>query len=82
MLTVTYFRYNENRKTMENLSPKYIKDDFPGINMTVNAAVFKDGAYPWVVWPSLPVGFCEIAIDIFSILSVSAVQNKSCLTVR
>lgn len=31
---------------MENLSPKYIKDDFPGINMTVNAAVFKDGAYP------------------------------------
>lgn len=28
---------------MENLFPKYIKDDFPGINMTVNAAVFKDG---------------------------------------
>ncbi|XP_041920617.1 collagenase 3 isoform X1 [Alosa sapidissima] len=38
-----YWKYNENRKTMEKLFPRPIKDDFPGINMSVNAAVYKDG---------------------------------------
>ncbi|KAL2096443.1 hypothetical protein ACEWY4_008591 [Coilia grayii] len=38
-----YWKYNENRKAMEKLSPRPIKDDFPGINMTLSAAVYKDG---------------------------------------
>ncbi|XP_029302141.1 matrix metalloproteinase-20 [Cottoperca gobio] len=38
-----YWSYNENRRVMDFGYPKYISEDFPGVNTTINAAVHKDG---------------------------------------
>ncbi|XP_077467480.1 uncharacterized protein LOC144083466 [Stigmatopora argus] len=37
-----YWSYNENRRVMDFGYPKYISEDFPGINSTINAAVHKE----------------------------------------
>ncbi|XP_013875395.1 matrilysin [Austrofundulus limnaeus] len=36
-----YWSYNENRKVMDFGYPKYIREDFPGVNATINAAFYK-----------------------------------------
>lgn len=41
--TVFSFSYNENRRVMDFGYPKYISEDFPGVNATINAALYKDG---------------------------------------
>lgn len=38
-----FLSYNENRRVMDFGYPKYISEDFPGVNTTINAAVHKDG---------------------------------------
>ncbi|XP_032368218.1 matrix metalloproteinase-20 [Etheostoma spectabile] len=38
-----YWSYNENRRVMDFGYPKYISEDFPGVNTTINAAVHKEG---------------------------------------
>uniref|UniRef100_A0A8C2ZJI2 Matrix metallopeptidase 20b (enamelysin) n=1 Tax=Cyclopterus lumpus TaxID=8103 RepID=A0A8C2ZJI2_CYCLU len=38
-----YWSYNENRRVMDFGYPKYISEDFPGVNATINAAVYKEG---------------------------------------
>ncbi|XP_036973551.1 matrix metalloproteinase-20 [Acanthopagrus latus] len=38
-----YWSYNENRRVMDFGYPKYISEDFPGVNATINAALYKDG---------------------------------------
>lgn len=38
-----FLSYNENRRVMDFGYPKYISEDFPGINSTINAAVYKEG---------------------------------------
>ncbi|XP_073338987.1 matrix metalloproteinase-20-like [Pagrus major] len=38
-----YWSYNENRRVMDFGYPKYISEDFPGVNTTINAALYKDG---------------------------------------
>lgn len=40
---ICHFSYNENRRIMDNGYPKYISDDFPGLNTTINAAIHKEG---------------------------------------
>ncbi|KAJ3591132.1 hypothetical protein NHX12_009079 [Muraenolepis orangiensis] len=37
-----YWSYNENRRIMDNGYPKYISDDFPGLNATIHAAIHKE----------------------------------------
>ncbi|XP_017275512.1 matrilysin [Kryptolebias marmoratus] len=37
-----YWSYNENRKVMDFGYPKYISEDFPGVNATINAAFSKE----------------------------------------
>lgn len=37
------FSYNENRRVMDFGYPKYISEDFPGVNTTINAAFHKEG---------------------------------------
>lgn len=37
------FRYNENQKALEESSPRFISDDFPGIESPISAAVYKHG---------------------------------------
>lgn len=38
-----FLSYNENRRVMDFGYPKYISENFPGINSTINAAVYKEG---------------------------------------
>ncbi|XP_071061274.1 uncharacterized protein [Pseudochaenichthys georgianus] len=38
-----YWSYNENRRVMDFGYPKYISEDFPGVNTTIDAAVYKEG---------------------------------------
>ncbi|KAG5836800.1 hypothetical protein ANANG_G00232450 [Anguilla anguilla] len=38
-----YWSYDENRRTMEDSSPRKTSDDFPGIKTPVDAAVYRDG---------------------------------------
>ncbi|CAL8360900.1 unnamed protein product [Merluccius merluccius] len=38
-----YWSYNENRRVMDNGYPKFISEDFPGLNTTINAAIHKEG---------------------------------------
>ncbi|KAJ8414647.1 hypothetical protein AAFF_G00038490 [Aldrovandia affinis] len=38
-----YWRYNENRRAMEDSYPRNTSKDFPGIKIPVDAAVYKDG---------------------------------------
>ncbi|XP_054649941.1 matrilysin-like isoform X2 [Dunckerocampus dactyliophorus] len=39
-----YWSYNENRKVMDFGYPKYIIEDFPGLNTTINAAFYHEGS--------------------------------------
>ncbi|XP_029963521.1 matrix metalloproteinase-20 [Salarias fasciatus] len=48
-----YWSYNENRKVMDFGYPKYISEDFPGINTTVNAAFHKEGFIYFFVGPQV-----------------------------
>lgn len=41
-LLCVVFSYSENRKVMDFGYPKYISEDFPGVNATINAAFYKD----------------------------------------
>ncbi|XP_036392414.1 matrix metalloproteinase-20 [Megalops cyprinoides] len=38
-----YWSYDENRRAMEDSSPRSISDDFPGISPPVSAAAYRDG---------------------------------------
>ena len=33
--------------------PKYISEDFPGVNATINAALYKDGEPEWLLFPAV-----------------------------
>ncbi|XP_075905857.1 matrix metalloproteinase-20 [Nelusetta ayraudi] len=46
-----YWSYNENRRVMDFGYPKYISEDFPGINSTINAAVHKEGFIYFFIGP-------------------------------
>ncbi|KAM8904265.1 matrix metalloproteinase-20 [Spinachia spinachia] len=46
-----YWSYNENRRVMDFGYPKYIGEDFPGINTTIDAAVHKEGFIFFFVGP-------------------------------
>uniref|UniRef100_A0A3Q3FTH7 Matrix metallopeptidase 20b (enamelysin) n=1 Tax=Labrus bergylta TaxID=56723 RepID=A0A3Q3FTH7_9LABR len=48
-----FFSYNENRRVMDFGYPKYISEDFPGVNTTINAAVHKDGFLFFFVGPEV-----------------------------
>uniref|UniRef100_A0A3Q3FWW8 Matrix metallopeptidase 20b (enamelysin) n=1 Tax=Labrus bergylta TaxID=56723 RepID=A0A3Q3FWW8_9LABR len=48
-----YWSYNENRRVMDFGYPKYISEDFPGVNTTINAAVHKDGFLFFFVGPEV-----------------------------
>uniref|UniRef100_UPI001A9815B7 stromelysin-1-like n=1 Tax=Gasterosteus aculeatus aculeatus TaxID=481459 RepID=UPI001A9815B7 len=48
-----YWSYNENRRVMDFGFPKYISEDFPGINATINAAVYKEGFIYFFVGPQV-----------------------------
>ncbi|XP_048836147.1 matrix metalloproteinase-20 [Brienomyrus brachyistius] len=46
-----YWSYNENRRAMVDSKPRYISEDFPGINASISAAVYKDGFIHFFVGP-------------------------------
>ncbi|XP_056139445.1 matrix metalloproteinase-20-like isoform X2 [Lampris incognitus] len=48
-----YWSYNEKRRIMDFGYPKYISDDFPGINTTISAAVHKEGFIYFFVGPQV-----------------------------
>ncbi|XP_028275005.1 matrix metalloproteinase-20 [Parambassis ranga] len=48
-----YWSYNENRKVMDFGYPKYISEDFPGVNTTINAAFYKEGFIYFFVGPQV-----------------------------
>uniref|UniRef100_A0A8C4GM32 Peptidase metallopeptidase domain-containing protein n=1 Tax=Dicentrarchus labrax TaxID=13489 RepID=A0A8C4GM32_DICLA len=48
-----YWSYNENRRVMDFGYPKYISEDFPGINTTINATVYKAGFIYFFVGPQV-----------------------------
>ncbi|CAJ1065835.1 matrix metalloproteinase-20 [Xyrichtys novacula] len=48
-----YWSYNENRRVMDFGYPKYISDDFPGVNTTINAAVHKEGYLYFFIGPEV-----------------------------
>nr|XP_057936493.1 transforming growth factor beta regulator 1 [Doryrhamphus excisus] len=48
-----YWSYNENRKVMDFGYPKYIIEDFPGLNTTINAAVYNEGFIYFFVGPQV-----------------------------
>uniref|UniRef100_A0A8C2ZJE6 Matrix metallopeptidase 20b (enamelysin) n=1 Tax=Cyclopterus lumpus TaxID=8103 RepID=A0A8C2ZJE6_CYCLU len=48
-----YWSYNENRRVMDFGYPKYISEDFPGVNATINAAVYKEGFIYFFVGPQV-----------------------------
>uniref|UniRef100_A0A671VI99 Matrix metallopeptidase 20b (enamelysin) n=1 Tax=Sparus aurata TaxID=8175 RepID=A0A671VI99_SPAAU len=48
-----YWSYNENRRVMDFGYPKYIGEDFPGVNTTINAALYKDGFIHFFVGPQV-----------------------------
>ncbi|XP_042270399.1 uncharacterized protein LOC121898933 [Thunnus maccoyii] len=48
-----YWSYNENRRVMDFGYPKYISEDFPGLNTTINAAVHKEGFIYFFVGPQV-----------------------------
>ncbi|CAB1348047.1 unnamed protein product [Coregonus sp. 'balchen'] len=48
-----YYSYNENRRVMDAGYPQYISDDFPGLNTTIDAAVYKDGFIYFFVGPQV-----------------------------
>uniref|UniRef100_A0A8C6KUL9 Matrix metallopeptidase 20b (enamelysin) n=1 Tax=Nothobranchius furzeri TaxID=105023 RepID=A0A8C6KUL9_NOTFU len=49
----TYWSYNENRKIMDFGYPKYISEDFPGINSTINAAFYKNSFIYFFMGPQV-----------------------------
>ncbi|KAG8002166.1 Matrix metalloproteinase-20 [Nibea albiflora] len=48
-----YWSYNENRRVMDFGYPKYISEDFPGVNTTINAAIHKEGFIYFFVGPQV-----------------------------
>ncbi|TDH15074.1 hypothetical protein EPR50_G00027860 [Perca flavescens] len=48
-----YWSYNENRRVMDFGYPKYISEDFPGVNTTINAAVHKEGFIYFFIGPQV-----------------------------
>ncbi|XP_029028165.1 matrix metalloproteinase-20-like [Betta splendens] len=48
-----YWSFNENRRVMDFGYPKYISEDFPGVNTTINAAFHKDGFIYFFVGPQV-----------------------------
>ncbi|XP_068440733.1 matrix metalloproteinase-20-like [Clinocottus analis] len=48
-----YWSYNENRRVMDFGYPKYISEHFPGVNTTINAAVYKEGFIYFFVGPQV-----------------------------
>ncbi|KAE8295522.1 Matrix metalloproteinase-20 [Larimichthys crocea] len=48
-----YWSYNENRRVMDFGYPKYISEDFPGVNTTINAALHKEGFIYFFVGPQV-----------------------------
>uniref|UniRef100_UPI003AAD47D6 matrix metalloproteinase-20-like n=1 Tax=Centroberyx gerrardi TaxID=166262 RepID=UPI003AAD47D6 len=48
-----YWSYNENRRIMDIGYPKYISEDFPGLNTTISAAVHKEGFIYFFVGPQV-----------------------------
>ncbi|KAF7657401.1 hypothetical protein LDENG_00027870 [Lucifuga dentata] len=48
-----YWSYNENRRVMDIGYPKYISEDFPGLNTTINAAIHKEGFIYFFVGPQV-----------------------------
>nr|XP_043887396.1 matrix metalloproteinase-20 [Solea senegalensis] len=48
-----YWSYNENRRVMDFGYPKYISEDFPGVNSTINAALHKDDFIYFFVGPQV-----------------------------
>ncbi|XP_074535911.1 matrix metalloproteinase-20 [Halichoeres trimaculatus] len=48
-----YWSFNENRRVMDFGYPKYISEDFPGVNTTINAAVHKEGFLYFFVGPEV-----------------------------
>ncbi|KAJ7995444.1 hypothetical protein DPEC_G00244630 [Dallia pectoralis] len=41
----TYYSFNRKRGVMDARYPRNISDDFPGLNGTIDASVYKDGCY-------------------------------------
>uniref|UniRef100_A0A3Q3JJC2 Peptidase metallopeptidase domain-containing protein n=1 Tax=Monopterus albus TaxID=43700 RepID=A0A3Q3JJC2_MONAL len=48
-----YWSYNENRRVMDFGYPKNISEGFPGVNATINAAVYKEGLIYFFVGPQV-----------------------------
>uniref|UniRef100_A0A3Q2XTJ1 Matrix metallopeptidase 20b (enamelysin) n=1 Tax=Hippocampus comes TaxID=109280 RepID=A0A3Q2XTJ1_HIPCM len=48
-----YWSFNENRRVMDFGYPKYISEDFPALNSTINAAIHKDGFIYFFVGPQV-----------------------------
>ncbi|XP_047451209.1 matrix metalloproteinase-20 [Mugil cephalus] len=48
-----YWSFNENRKVMDFGYPKYISEDFPGVNTMINAAFYKDNFIYFFVGPQV-----------------------------
>ncbi|XP_023669575.2 matrix metalloproteinase-20 [Paramormyrops kingsleyae] len=46
-----YWSYNENRRAVVDSKPRYISEDFPGINASISAAVHKDGFIHFFIGP-------------------------------
>ncbi|KAM3615499.1 uncharacterized protein V6R79_003061 [Siganus canaliculatus] len=60
-----YWSYNENRRVMDFGYPKYISEDFPGVNTTVNAAVYKEGETLWLLLPTMTYS-CHVSSTFLS----------------
>uniref|UniRef100_A0A3Q2Y5J8 Matrix metallopeptidase 20b (enamelysin) n=1 Tax=Hippocampus comes TaxID=109280 RepID=A0A3Q2Y5J8_HIPCM len=48
-----YWRYNIHTRVMDFGYPKYISEDFPALNSTINAAIHKDGFIYFFVGPQV-----------------------------
>ncbi|XP_018603954.1 matrix metalloproteinase-20 [Scleropages formosus] len=46
-----YWSYDEDRRMMEELHPRNISEDFPGLNTSVSAAVHRDGFTHFFIGP-------------------------------
>ncbi|XP_041850930.1 matrix metalloproteinase-20 [Melanotaenia boesemani] len=48
-----YWSYNQNRRVMDFGYPRYISEDFPGVNTTINAAFHKEDFIYFFVGPQV-----------------------------
>ncbi|KAG7223128.1 hypothetical protein INR49_015887 [Caranx melampygus] len=67
-----YWSYNENRRVMDFGYPKYISEDFPGVNTTINAAFHKEGLIYFFVGPQV----YKFDLSQKLVRSVSAMMEK------